>query len=230
MGNFGFANAQRSFDGADANYGTGNWNVTVMAARADQGVFNMNGNPELNVDVQYLAVSQSALSQHLLWRAFAIGYHDGRTGLTKTDNRTLALRQEDHKNIRIGTYGGDLLATFPAGRGKFDFLLWGAFQNGRRANRATARVPTGAEQGRLRTIVTPVSIVAASVARLSIRHTPRPPKELYDPSRELNHSLPRACSMIGWVFAKKICSHERGRAARSRIRAHIVSTKEGMLT
>lgn len=101
-----------------------------MAARADQGVFNMNGNPELNVDVQYLAVSQSALSQHLLWRAFAIGYHDGRTGLTKTDNRTLALRQEDHKNIRIGTYGGDLLATFPAGRGKFDFLLWGAFQNG----------------------------------------------------------------------------------------------------
>lgn len=130
MGNFGFANAQRSFDGADANYGTGNWNVTVMAARADQGVFNMNGNPELNVDVQYLAVSQSALSQHLLWRAFAIGYHDGRTGLTKTDNRTLALRQEDHKNIRIGTYGGDLLATFPAGRGKFDFLLWGAFQNG----------------------------------------------------------------------------------------------------
>ena len=130
VGNFGFTNAQRSFDGADAHYGKGSWNVTVMAGRADQGVFNMNGNPELNVDVQYLAVSQSVLSQHLLWRAFAIGYHDGRTGLTKTDNRALAVRQMDHKNVRIGTYGGDLLATLPAGPGKVDFLLWGAFQNG----------------------------------------------------------------------------------------------------
>ena len=62
--------------------------------------------------------------------AFAIGYHDGRTGLTKTDNRALAVRSADHQNIRIGTYGGDLLAAVPSGPGQFDFLFWGALQNG----------------------------------------------------------------------------------------------------
>lgn len=130
IGNFGFSNAQRSFDGLDAHYQSGAWNLTAMAARSDQGVFNMNGNPELNVNVQYLALTRANAKQHILWRAFAIGYHDGRTGLTKTDNRALAVRAADHKNIRIGTYGGDLLAAFPAGRGQFDFLFWGAGQNG----------------------------------------------------------------------------------------------------
>lgn len=130
VGNFGFSNAQRSFDGLDAHYQMGAWSLTGMAARADQGVFNMNGNPELNVDVQYLALTRADAKQHILWRAFAIGYHDGRTGLTKTDNRASTVRATDHKNIRIGTYGGDLLASVPAGPGQFDFLAWGAGQNG----------------------------------------------------------------------------------------------------
>jgi len=108
VGNFGFANAQRSFDGIDGHYGSGSWDITAMGARATQGVFNMNGNPELNVDTQYLAFSQETWQGRLQWRAFADGYHDGRTGITKTDNRPLAVRQTDHKNIRIGTYGADL--------------------------------------------------------------------------------------------------------------------------
>ena len=41
-----------------AHYGAGTWDLTAMAGRADQGVFNMNGNPELNVDLQYLAFTQ----------------------------------------------------------------------------------------------------------------------------------------------------------------------------
>ncbi len=130
IANFGFSNAQRSFDGIDAHYNAGTWDLTGMAARADQGVFNMNGNPELNVDVQFLALTHSEWKQHVLWRAFAAGYHDGRTGLTKTDNRALAVRSTDHQNIRIGTYGGDLLAAIPAGPGQLDFLFWGALQNG----------------------------------------------------------------------------------------------------
>ncbi len=130
IGNFGFSNAQRSFDGLDAHWNAAGWNITAMAARADQGVFNMNGNPELNVDLQYLAVTRSQFKQHLLWRGFAAAYHDGRTGLTKTDNRALAVRESDHQNIRIGTYGADLLSAIPAGPGQFDFLFWGALQNG----------------------------------------------------------------------------------------------------
>jgi hypothetical protein len=130
IGNFGFSDALRSFDGIDAHYGSGSWDITAMAGRADQGVFNMNGNPELNVDTQYLAFTRSAANGHILARAFAIGYHDGRTGIAKTDNRPLAVRQADHKNIRLGTYGGDVIATAPAGPGTFDFVFWGALQDG----------------------------------------------------------------------------------------------------
>jgi Alginate export len=130
LGNFGFSNAERSFDAVDAHYGQGTWDLTAMAARSDQGVFNMNGNPELNVDVQYLAFSKSNWRDRFLWRGFAIGYHDGRTGIAKTDNRPLAVRQADHQNIRIGTYGGDFLTAIPAGHGQFDFVGWGALQNG----------------------------------------------------------------------------------------------------
>jgi hypothetical protein len=130
IGNFGFSNALRSFDGGDAHFGSGNWDLTAMAGRADQGVFNMNANPEINVDLQYLAYSRTAAQGHIVARAFAIGYHDGRTNVTKGDNRPLAVRAADHDNIRLGTYGGDLMATAPAGPGAFDFVFWGAYQNG----------------------------------------------------------------------------------------------------
>lgn len=129
VGNFGFSNGQRSFDGADVKFGGPSWDVTAMAGRATQGVFNMNANPELNVDIQYLSFSRY-LSKHVLVRGFGIGYHDGRTGLTKTDNRTAAARALDHSNIRIGTYGGDLVAAIPAGKTTVDFVLWGAGQSG----------------------------------------------------------------------------------------------------
>ena len=130
IGNFGFSNGQRSFDGLDAHYGKRSWDVTAMAARTTQGVFNMNANPELNVDLQSLAYSKRDFGQHLLWRVFAVDYHDGRTGVTKTDNRALAVRQGDHKNIRLGTYGADALTVLPAGPGSLDLLFWGALQNG----------------------------------------------------------------------------------------------------
>lgn len=131
VGNFGFSTAQRSFDGIDGHFGKGSWDLTAMAGRADQGVFNMNGNPELNVDLQYVAFTRSEFRNHLLWRAFGLGYHDGRTGITKTDNRPLTARKADHNNIRVGTYGGDVLASIPARRGQFDLLAWGVLQNGR---------------------------------------------------------------------------------------------------
>ncbi len=131
IGNFGFSNAQRSFDGVDAKFGGTNWDVTAMAGRPTQGVFNMNANPELNVDVQYLAYSRYLAAQRVLVRGFAIGYHDGRTGIVKTDNRPLALRQQDHGNIRIGSYGMDAIAAIPLGRNTADLLFWGVLQNGR---------------------------------------------------------------------------------------------------
>jgi len=130
IGNFSFSNGQRSFDGLDGHYGKGSWDLTAMAGRATQGVFNMNANPEINVDLQYLAFSKHDFSNHLVWRVFGLDYHDGRTGIAKTDNRPLAVRQADHKNIRVGTYGADLLSTIPAGPGQIDVLFWGVLQNG----------------------------------------------------------------------------------------------------
>ncbi len=130
IGNFGFSNGQRSFDGMDVKVGGANWDVTAMGARADQGVFKMNANEELNVDVQYLAYTRYMARQRVQFRAFGIGYHDGRTGLTKTDSRTAAARALDHKNIRIGTYGGDMIAALPVGKQTFDLLVWGVGQNG----------------------------------------------------------------------------------------------------
>ena len=131
VGNFGFSNGQRSFDGADAKLGGENWEVTAMAGRAVQGVFNMNANPELNVDIQYLAFTRYLAKKRVLVRGFALGYHDGRTGLLKTDNRPLAARQVDHTNIRIGSYGMDAAAAVPVGRSTVDLLFWGVLQSGR---------------------------------------------------------------------------------------------------
>lgn len=131
IGNFAFTAGQRSFDGINAHIGAGAWDITALAARADQGVFNMNGNPELNVDLQYLALTRTAARGHVLVRVFGIGYHDGRTGILKVDNRPQTVRKADRKNIRLGTYGGNLLAAIPAGPGNFDFLFWGVLQSGR---------------------------------------------------------------------------------------------------
>ena len=147
IGNFGFTVGQRSFDGADAHYGKGSWDITGMAGRAVQGVFNMNANPELNVDLQYLAFTKYNFSNHLLWRVFAIDYHDGRTFIAKTDNRPLAVRQADHKNIRVGTYGADFISTLPAGPGAFDALFWGVLQNGNWGSLSQHSAAAAAEAG-----------------------------------------------------------------------------------
>ncbi len=149
IGNFGFSNGQRSLDGVDAHVTGTNWDVTAMGARAVQGVFNMNANRELNVDVQYLAYTRYAAQKHVLMRAFAMGYHDGRTGALKTDTRPQAVRSQDHKNIRVGTYGASVIAALPVGRAKVDLMAWGLLQNGRwgvQEHRAGAVVLEGGVQ------------------------------------------------------------------------------------
>ena len=76
------------------------------------------------------AYSRYLAQQRVLVRGFAIGYHDGRTYVTKTDNRALAVRAADHKNIRIGSYGASAIAAVPVGKSTLDLLFWGVLQNG----------------------------------------------------------------------------------------------------
>ena len=131
IGNFGFSNGQRSFDGIEAKLGGDNWDLTAMGARAVGGVFNMNANKELDTDAQYLAYSRYVGKQRVLFRGFALGYHDGRPTIVKTDNRALPVRTADHNNVRIGSYGGNMIAALPLGKQTFDLMVWGVGQNGR---------------------------------------------------------------------------------------------------
>ncbi|MBI4165517.1 MAG: alginate export family protein [Acidobacteria bacterium] len=130
IGNFGFTHVGRSFDGAQYVRGTARTNITLLAARATSGVFQVNGWRELDTDIFYGALTRSAGKKQLgEWRVFAFSYHDGRN-LLKADNRPQAVRAADHENIRITSVGGHYLQTLDAGSWKLDGLLWGAGQSG----------------------------------------------------------------------------------------------------
>jgi hypothetical protein len=122
----------RSFDGVKLSYDRGLWNITFLAARPTEGVYQADALRQLDVDVLYAAYtrefSTSIVTSEL--RLFAAGYHDGRAVL-KTDNRPLAEREQDTRNIRIGTFGGHFMSAWGTPIGKWDALLWGAFQTGR---------------------------------------------------------------------------------------------------
>jgi hypothetical protein len=130
LGNFGFSHVGRSFDGIQYVRGTSGMNLTLLAARATQGVFQVSGWGDLDTDVLYGALTRSVGKKSPgEWRVFALSYHDGRPVL-KTDNRPTAVRTADHNNIRITSLGGNYLQTRSTGRGTADLLLWGTWQFG----------------------------------------------------------------------------------------------------
>jgi hypothetical protein len=133
ISNFGFSAVQRSFDGAQFAWNAGSTNVTAFAARPTEGVFQVDGMGELDVQIYYGAYSTSVTTTNGAGslRVFGVGYVDGRTTVLKTDNRSTAARTADQERIAIGTWGADyvhVLHTHDAGT--FDMLAWGAFQTG----------------------------------------------------------------------------------------------------
>jgi hypothetical protein len=129
IGTFSFSEVGRSFDGAEFSHSTGAWNLTAVAARATRGVFQTDGWADLEVDIQYGALTHDFQNSTAQWRMFAVGYHDGREAL-KSDNRPTGLRTADHQNIRIGTAGADLVKALHMQRGTADLLVWAAYQFG----------------------------------------------------------------------------------------------------
>ena len=136
IGNFGFSDIMRSFDGAVATYGNEKWQATVMFGVPTKGVFDLNAMEEVrNMDVAYASLNagpsafQSELWGESIGRLFYIYYNDSR-GLALVDNRGLSGTAADTGPISIDTVGADYARTLAVGPGSADVLLWGAGQFG----------------------------------------------------------------------------------------------------
>lgn len=132
IGNFGFSDVERSFDGFHYVYSLPALNFTVVGAIPTRGVFQTDGWGWLNTGFLYASLTGQARATGKNpgeWRLFGIYYDDWRHVL-KTDNRPAAQRQSDMGNIRIGTFGGHYLQAFNTEAGTMDFMAWGALQTG----------------------------------------------------------------------------------------------------
>jgi len=139
ISNFTFAAVQRTFDGVQLTANSGQNQVTFFGARPTQGVFQVKGMDELDVDVYYGAYTRSVSTQQSAGelRVFALGYIDHRTLVLKTDNRPTRVRTADLGKIEIATWGADYAHVFnTTDAGKFDFLVWGVVQTGSWGNLA----------------------------------------------------------------------------------------------
>jgi hypothetical protein len=101
-----------------------------MAGRPTEGVFQVKGMRELNVDVLYGALTAKVpRAGQGEARLFGVYYYDGR-GTLKADNRSLSLRSGDLESIGVTTIGANYINVFDAGIGKADVLTWGVVQTG----------------------------------------------------------------------------------------------------
>jgi hypothetical protein len=132
LGTFGFSDVGRSIDGAQYSLTKGRTNVTVIGGRPTQGVFQVDGWGELNINLLYGAVTRQTGSQRASGelRIFGLAYDDYRHGVVKTDNRTATARAADGESIVVGTFGAHYLQSVGTSGGPVDVLLWGAGQAG----------------------------------------------------------------------------------------------------
>jgi len=131
LGNFGYSDVLRSFDGMQFAYSNGPWTFTALGAVPTRGVFQVDGWGWVKTPVTYVALTRQAEFGNSVaeWRVFGIYYGDDRP-VVKTDNRTAAVRATDLGGIKIGTYGGHFILAAPTKAGTFDLLVWGALQSG----------------------------------------------------------------------------------------------------
>ena len=131
LGNFGYSDVMRSFDGLQYAYSNGPWTFTALSLIPTRGVFQVDGWGWVKAPVTYVALTRQADlgSSRAEWRLFGIYYNDDRP-LVKTDNRPAAAKATDLGGINIGTYGGHFILAAPTSSGTIDFLGWGALQSG----------------------------------------------------------------------------------------------------
>lgn len=132
ISNFAFTAVQRSFDGGALSVNSGANNLTLFASQPTEGVLQVDGMGELDVDTYYGAYTHSYAGKNSSGelRVFAVGYIDHRTLTLKTDNRSAAAKAADIDKIEIGTYGVDYAHVFHTTGGNFDLMGWGVVQGG----------------------------------------------------------------------------------------------------
>jgi len=149
IGNFGFSDVGRSFDGAQYSMNGSKLNLTLFGGRPTRGVFQVDGWGEVNVNVFYGALTGQVTAKQSAgeWRLFGLGYKDYRDGVLKTDNRPAAARSADTTHINIGTFGGNYMHAFETNAGTLDMLGWGALQTGSWGNLSQRAVAFALEGG-----------------------------------------------------------------------------------
>ena len=132
LGDFGFAEPGRSFDGLHYSFSRPADNFTFVAAVPTRGVFQVDGWGWNQVGFGYGAYTHEwGSGRHAAdTRFFVLEYDDWR-GVLKMDNRPPAVRRGDTENIRIDTYGGHSIHAITSNAGTIDLLAWGAVQTGR---------------------------------------------------------------------------------------------------
>ena len=132
LGDFGWSDVGRSFDGVHYSFSTAANNFTFVGAVPTRGVFQVDGWGWNQVGFGYAAYTHEwGKGKHSAnTRFFVLEYDDWRPVL-KTDSRPLAVRRGDTENIRVDTFGGHSLHAIDTGAGVVDLLVWGAVQTGR---------------------------------------------------------------------------------------------------
>lgn len=132
LGDFGFSDVGRSFDGVHYDFPSAANDFTFVSATPTRGVFQTDGWGWNRIGFAYAAYTHEwGSGRHRAdTRIFDLEYDDWRH-ILKTDNRPTAVRKTDTENILINTAGAHTLHTFATQAGTFDALAWGAFQTGR---------------------------------------------------------------------------------------------------
>ena len=132
LGDFGWSDVGRSFDGVHYSFSTPSNNFTFVGAVPTRGVYEVDGWGWNQVGFGYASYTHEwGSGRHAAdTRFFALEYDDWRPDL-KTDNRPLAVRKADTENIVIGTFGGHSIHAITTSAGTVDLLAWGAVQTGR---------------------------------------------------------------------------------------------------
>jgi hypothetical protein len=131
IGNFGWSDVGRSFDGVHYSYSKAAENVSFVTAIPTRGVYQTDGWGWNRVGLGYGSYTHECSGRHAAdTRLFVIDYDDWRH-ILKTDNRPLAARRADFDNLRILTFGSHSLHAIETSAATFDFLVWGAAQTGR---------------------------------------------------------------------------------------------------